>query len=165
MYRVDSNTQALPYQRKFLWVHFVSIWDGSFLADSKELLVLASYCQLVPTKKLWDVRFYKGHAGLKRVLSLPVIFFFFHRSIDLRKLIFTSNSITESTGFKFFSNNIPRVRFCSVILENKNVADVFQRFPLNANANLNSNFSFLFFYCIFLIIYFFFSCIYRLPLF
>ena len=31
------------------------------------------------------------------------------------------------------------------MLENKNVADVFQRFPLNANANLNSNFSFLFF--------------------
>ena len=87
---------------------------------------------------------------------LSFFFFFFHRSIDLRKLIFTSNSITESTGFTFFSNNIPRVRFCSVILENKNVADVFQRFPLNANANLNSNFSFLFFYCIFLIIYFFF---------
>ena len=78
---------------------------------------------------------------------------------------FLQNSITVSTVFEFLSNNLPRVRFCLVILQN-NLADVFQRFPSNANADLNlSFFIIIILYCIILFIYLFFLCIYRLPLF
>ena len=55
------------------------------------------------------------------------------------------NSFTIFTGFEFLTNNFPRLRLCLVIFQNKNVADVFQRFPSNANANLTYNFYFLFF--------------------
>ena len=53
------------------------------------------------------------------------------------------------------------MRFCLVILQN-NLADVFQRFPSNANADLNlSFFIIIILYCIILFIYLFFLCIYR----
>ena len=63
--------------------------------------------------------------------------------------------------FKFFLTIYPEWGFCLVILQKKNVADVFQRFHPNANVNLNLHFYFNFFilYRIFLLIYLFLFCI------